>query len=821
MKQRYGFSKFFRSILQAMFIAMCVLTFLTCPTKAQAELRDAATGWEYRWGDSPRAPNGSFVWMASNETSSNWTKPETPYHLTGRDKNRFLWMRLALPNKIETGMVLKLVAVDQVFETYVDSYKVYEFGVINSDSSLQIAGNPFHVIRLHEAWAGKYMYFRVASDHKNIGIYKMPVFGTEFDVLKAHIKDNISKLVVALIAFCLGILGILFLAERDLRKIYTYLLVFSFSLSLYMVLRTKLTDYFLGYALLRLNTENYLIYLIGYSFMGLLANFFGLGYKSAMGVLSLAFGSTLIVVLIATVFGLESVFKFQPFLWALCLAAAVAMLISVVKMSLQGRREARIFSAGAVIVAASIFVDVFSVMKIWAPKGEYVFWGFSAMLLSLGQIVAGRYIDTLNKRNFLSHRLDSLLAATTDVGKAQTQVDAAATGLHYLQREHLISEIASANLYFSPYPGTFEKIVVMTQEAKIFDSVGAPIFPILPDSLVDFELCEPVQKESLLTFPIPLSGNRKCILEICDEKLLSTRLSADDFSYIAGIGRAIGAVLDSIFHTQEVVEQTRMRSELQAAETVQKTLLPSSIELPGVSIQTYSLLASEVGGDWFGYYHAEKTNRLFFYIGDVTGHGVSSAIISGVACGAIYGCEKILDSIEDLCALTPEKHLLEVARSLNDVIYKTGRSADRLMTMALGCLDVSSGTVFIINAGHPHPFVLSPTENSVKNILAAGNRMGTMSGSGMQVVSHQLKLGDSLFFYTDGLVENTENSSKPISHLTLKDLLKENIYAEDLNSVVLARFRSAMSDALNSIADDVSLLRIRWTAETSRQSKIA
>lgn len=253
-----------------------------------------------------------------------------------------------------------------------------------------------------------------------------------------------------------------------------------------------------------------------------------------------------------------------------------------------------------------------------------------------------------------------------------------------------------------------------------------------------------------------------------------------------------------------------MRSELLAAESVQQTLLPHPTSVDGVHIRTFSCLASEMGGDWFGYYHAKKSNRLFFFVGDVTGHGVPSAIISGVACGVIYGCERLLDEMDSSSSLSTEQHLLQIAKATNQVIYKTGHQADRLMTMVFGCLEVESGILTIINAGHPHPFVVSPLNGDVKNVISRGSRLGSSPQLKFDCKNYQLTPGDSVFVYTDGLLENGAESGTVFSQLALRKLLLASLESDDINAAVLNHCNELWGEKAIMPDDDVSLLTITW-----------
>ena len=81
-------------------------------------------------------------------------------------------------------------------------------------------------------------------------------------------------------------------------------------------------------------------------------------------------------------------------------------------------------------------------------------------------------------------------------------------------------------------------------------------------------------------------------------------------------------------------ERNTLISKLEAAKTVQEAILVPPTDVPHVKTFYGYEAAEKTGGDWFGNYFHEKENLLFSLIGDVTGHGVSSALLTAAAAGA-------------------------------------------------------------------------------------------------------------------------------------------------------------------------------------------
>ncbi|MEY3903708.1 MAG: hypothetical protein RL189_3014, partial [Pseudomonadota bacterium] len=108
-------------------------------------------------------------------------------------------------------------------------------------------------------------------------------------------------------------------------------------------------------------------------------------------------------------------------------------------------------------------------------------------------------------------------------------------------------------------------------------------------------------------------------------------------------------------------ERAVLDAEMSAAVAVQSTLLPPSMKSVGYELATYYRVAERVGGDWFWHSCDERTGVVYVYIGDVTGHGVPSALLTGVICGAVASLES--EFTKSPVVINSEERLLATARN--------------------------------------------------------------------------------------------------------------------------------------------------------------
>ncbi|MEN9810841.1 MAG: hypothetical protein RLZZ488_2408 [Pseudomonadota bacterium] len=255
-------------------------------------------------------------------------------------------------------------------------------------------------------------------------------------------------------------------------------------------------------------------------------------------------------------------------------------------------------------------------------------------------------------------------------------------------------------------------------------------------------------------------------------------------------------------------ERAVLDAEMSAAVAVQSTLLPPSMNSVGYELSTYYRVAERVGGDWFWHSQDERTGLVYVYIGDVTGHGVPSALLTGVICGAVASLES--EFAKSSTDVDPEERLLTTARNINEVVWKTGARSNRQVSMCLLCFDPETGEVVSVNAGHPFPLIWHAQDMRLDSIVSSGPLMGNATGD-FSVHRDILTHGDYLMLFTDGLFEarerlKTEKSSSRRREMTM--IFKQCNSASDVTDRITQQL-SVFTDNENSLTDDVSVIVLR------------
>jgi len=196
---------------------------------------------------------------------------------------------------------------------------------------------------------------------------------------------------------------------------------------------------------------------------------------------------------------------------------------------------------------------------------------------------------------------------------------------------------------------------------------------------------------------------------------------------------------------RQAAEKATLEKELELARTIQDTLVPGQeqVDRQFVKIAGYFQPASTCGGDWWTY-HDLSDGRVLVVIGDVTGHGVSSAMITAAAKAA---CDVARATHPDLTC----DRLLEV---MNRAIFESARRKF-VMTCFASILDPRTRTITYANAGHNFPYLYREHDGKGEfgSLMIRGNRLGDLQDSKYVAKTMELLPGDVLVWYTDGIVE--------------------------------------------------------------------
>jgi sigma-B regulation protein RsbU (phosphoserine phosphatase) len=251
----------------------------------------------------------------------------------------------------------------------------------------------------------------------------------------------------------------------------------------------------------------------------------------------------------------------------------------------------------------------------------------------------------------------------------------------------------------------------------------------------------------------------------------------------------------------ETAQKARMENELATVKTVQETLFPPTENKFGrIHISGHFEPASECGGDWWNY--SKIGDKIYLWIGDATGHGAPAALITSAARSAAA-------VIESLGNIGPGK-ALEI---MNHAIHETSKGKIN-MTFFLAMVDENSGKLIYANASHDPPYLVRKPKDrplSKRDLIPLmdvnGLRLGEKIGSVYEECALDLEPGDTIIFYTDGIIDLQNMKGARWGERTfLKTVVEANGGGQDLSqkmSFIRRSISQYRGDA--DLLDDITL----------------
>ena len=213
--------------------------------------------------------------------------------------------------------------------------------------------------------------------------------------------------------------------------------------------------------------------------------------------------------------------------------------------------------------------------------------------------------------------------------------------------------------------------------------------------------------------------------------------SSDEFGALAA---AFNQMAEDLERNQAlVVEQERLQREMELSRQIQTEMLPrTGLRLGAAEINGISIPAREVGGDFFNYF-VLPDGRLALLVGDVSGKGVSAALLMANVQATLRA------------RLPLETNLASLAAGLDREIDKT-TPRGVFFTLFIGILESDGRTLRYVNAGHNPQFVVRANGGCIA-LSSTGLPIALFPDHGYIEAAVDILPGDLLFFYTDGLVE--------------------------------------------------------------------
>jgi serine phosphatase RsbU (regulator of sigma subunit) len=283
-----------------------------------------------------------------------------------------------------------------------------------------------------------------------------------------------------------------------------------------------------------------------------------------------------------------------------------------------------------------------------------------------------------------------------------------------------------------------------------------------------------------------------------DSRVAPADLSAGNRELLQTLAIEASTILENARLLEEERIKIRIEDELKIARDIQQGLLPPALPVTGWFRAAGSSVAStQVGGDYFDV-RLVHPDLWAAVVADVSGKGVSSALLASLLQGTFLMCSGDPADIESILS------------RLNAFLIERTRG-EKYATLFYCTLD-SAGLLSYSNAGHPAPYLVS-LDGRLRKLHTSGMPVGMLDDAPFQTMHAQLAPGDKIVIYSDGLTEAESADGTFFDTERLRICLRDNASrdAAGLHAALLVAV-DRFTDG-GAVRDDITSLVIEYSPE--------
>jgi phosphoserine phosphatase RsbU/P len=270
-------------------------------------------------------------------------------------------------------------------------------------------------------------------------------------------------------------------------------------------------------------------------------------------------------------------------------------------------------------------------------------------------------------------------------------------------------------------------------------------------------------------------------------------------------------------HLQQLLvvakEKERLESEIEIAREVQNQLFPREVpELRTLRIHAVCQPARLVSGDYYDFERVGE-DEVALAIADVAGKGISAALLMAALQSSLR--VQLQTPVEVLAGGGDDRRgsglsTSRLVSNLNRQLYSM-TSPEKYATFCLGIYDEPSSTFTYTNAGHLSPLLIhaGPGGTTAEPLDVNGTVVGAFDFSQYSESTIQLRSGDLLVFYTDGVTEPENEYGEMFGEARLIELLVRNAHRREEDLIALVLDSVKQWTATEELQDDMTLLLAR------------
>lgn len=265
---------------------------------------------------------------------------------------------------------------------------------------------------------------------------------------------------------------------------------------------------------------------------------------------------------------------------------------------------------------------------------------------------------------------------------------------------------------------------------------------------------------------------------------------------LSNSGEVLALMLENARLTDRAVEQEKVRRDLATAAEVQKRLLPPQApRSAAATFAAFTLPARTIGGDYYDFLDLRE-RQIGIALADVSGKGISAALVMSVVQASL----RVISS-------QGTSSLSQLATAMNGFLYQS-TGANQYATFFYAQVEERGQRLRYVNAGHNPPYLVRCANGApeIIELSVGGTVLGLFPDVEFQEADLDLRPGDLLVAYTDGVTEALNAAGEEFGEERLKEVLRAAIgaSADDISTRLADTMRDWIGDAEQH--DDLTFL---------------
>jgi phosphoserine phosphatase RsbU/P len=300
---------------------------------------------------------------------------------------------------------------------------------------------------------------------------------------------------------------------------------------------------------------------------------------------------------------------------------------------------------------------------------------------------------------------------------------------------------------------------------------------------------------SLLCVPMIVKSELKGVITLSNKKE-GKFFSDDDQRLLAIIAVQSGQVIENARLNEREKQLLKMQEEVRLAAKIQTELLPKEAPvIAGYDIAGQSIPAQVVGGDYFDFIPMDDSH-IAICLGDVTGKGLPASLLMANV-QATLRSQSFIHTSAQKC----------IERS-NAFLFQS-TSAEKFVTLFYGVLDVQHHTFSFSNAGHDHPFLITPDHQQPVRLKTGGIMLGMMDAFPFEEETILFPAHALLVLYSDGIAEAMNQHQEQFGEHRIAEVIQAHRHLTSAE-IVAALMRAAKAHAGTAPqSDDMTIVVLK------------